>query len=65
MYHFSRAIYRELEDEILEEPVLESQDPNTWYSVAQNFRFTVITTLFHNTAAPEGWTFETREQYPI
>jgi hypothetical protein len=46
-------------------PVLESQDPNAWYSVAQNFRFTIITTLFHNTPAPEGWTFETRDQHPI
>lgn len=32
---------------------------------ALNFKFTVITTLFHNVPAPEGWTFETREQYPI
>lgn len=34
-------------------------------STAQNLQFTVITTLFHNTPAPEGWTFETRDQYPI
>jgi hypothetical protein len=30
---------------------------------ALNFRFTVLTTLFHNLPAPEGWTFETRDQY--
>lgn len=48
-----------------EAPVAESSDPNTWYSVAQNFQFTVVTTLFHNTAAPEGWTFETRDQYKV
>jgi hypothetical protein len=46
-------------------PVVDGTDPNTWYSVAQNFRFTVITSLFHNTPAPDGWTFETRDQYPI
>lgn len=32
-------------------------------STAQNLQFTVITTLFHNAPAPEGWTFETRDQY--
>jgi hypothetical protein len=46
-------------------PVLDNNDPNTWYAVAQNFQFTVITTLFHNTPAPDGWTFETRDQYPV
>ncbi|HUR62347.1 MAG TPA: carboxypeptidase-like regulatory domain-containing protein [Candidatus Thermoplasmatota archaeon] len=34
-------------------------------SSAQNFQFTVITTLFHNYKAAEGWTFETQEKYPI
>lgn len=43
----------------------DNQDPNTWVSVAQNFRFVIITTLFHNYAAAEGWTFETKDQYPI
>jgi hypothetical protein len=46
-------------------PVLDNTDPATWYSVAQNFHFTIITTLFHNYAPPEGWTFETRDQYPV
>lgn len=32
---------------------------------AVNFQFTVITTLFHNIPAPDGWTFETKDQYPI
>ncbi|HUR26110.1 MAG TPA: carboxypeptidase-like regulatory domain-containing protein [Candidatus Thermoplasmatota archaeon] len=32
---------------------------------AVNFRFTIITSLFHNYPAPEGWTFETKDQYPI
>jgi hypothetical protein len=34
-------------------------------SSAQNLRFVVITTLFHNYPAPEGWTFETKDQFPI
>ncbi|MEA3166564.1 MAG: Carboxypeptidase regulatory-like domain, partial [Thermoplasmata archaeon] len=34
-------------------------------STAQNLRFTVITTMFHNYVAPEGWTFETKDQYQI
>ena len=32
---------------------------------ALNFRFTIITSLFHNYPAPEGWTFETKDQYPV
>ena len=32
---------------------------------ALSFRFTVITSLFHNYPAPEGWTFETKDQYPV
>jgi hypothetical protein len=40
-------------------------DPNQYYSVAQNFRFTVITSVFHNYVAPEGWTFETKDNYKI
>ncbi|HJQ93447.1 MAG TPA: carboxypeptidase-like regulatory domain-containing protein [Candidatus Thermoplasmatota archaeon] len=32
---------------------------------ALNFRFVVITSLFHNYPAPEGWTFETKDQYPV
>ena len=32
---------------------------------AVNFQFTVITTLFHNIPAPEGWTFETKDQYDL
>lgn len=32
---------------------------------AVNFQFTIITTLFHNFPAPEGWTFETKDQFPI
>lgn len=42
-----------------------STDPNSWYEVAQNFRFTVITSLFHNYVAPDGWTFETQDKYKI
>lgn len=34
-------------------------------AVAQNFQFTVITTLFHNYSAQKGWTFETQDQYPL
>ncbi|HUR26111.1 MAG TPA: carboxypeptidase-like regulatory domain-containing protein [Candidatus Thermoplasmatota archaeon] len=48
-----------------QEGVGSNGDPNTWISVAQNFHFVVITTLFHNYAAPEGWTFETKDQYPV
>ncbi|MEA3136412.1 MAG: hypothetical protein QOC71_693, partial [Thermoplasmata archaeon] len=40
-------------------------DPTSWHTVAQNFRFIVITTMFHNYAAPDGWTFETKDQYPV
>lgn len=32
---------------------------------AINMQFTILTSLFHNYPAPEGWTFETRSQYPI
>ncbi|MHB1262254.1 MAG: carboxypeptidase-like regulatory domain-containing protein [Thermoplasmatota archaeon] len=32
---------------------------------ALNFRFVVITSLFHNYPAPESWTFETKDQYPV
>ncbi|MFA5943481.1 MAG: carboxypeptidase-like regulatory domain-containing protein [Candidatus Thermoplasmatota archaeon] len=46
-------------------PVLDNTDPNTWYSVAQNFRFTIITSMFHNYSPPEGWTFETKDQFPV
>ncbi|MEA3143131.1 MAG: Carboxypeptidase regulatory-like domain [Thermoplasmata archaeon] len=35
------------------------------FSTATNFQFTVITTLFHNYKAADGWTFETQDQYPI
>ena len=48
-----------------EQPGPGSPDPNTWYGLAQNFQFTVITTLFHNYVPPEGWTFETRDQHPV
>jgi hypothetical protein len=34
-------------------------------TVATNFQFTVITTLFHNYPAAKGWTFATQDQYPI
>jgi hypothetical protein len=34
-------------------------------STATNLQFTVITTLFHNYKAAEGWTFEKQDQYPI
>lgn len=34
-------------------------------STATNFQFTVITTLFHNYKAADGWTFATQDQYPI
>lgn len=34
-------------------------------STAQNFRFTIITSLFHNYPAPEGWTFLTKDEYPV
>jgi hypothetical protein len=37
----------------------------TGVNYALNMQFTVLTTLFHNTPAPEGWTFETRSQYKI
>jgi hypothetical protein len=43
----------------------QNSDPNQWYSVAQNFRFTIITSMFHNYSPPEGWTFETKDQYPV
>ncbi len=33
--------------------------------VATNFSFVIITTLFHNHQLAEGWTFETRDQYPV
>jgi hypothetical protein len=33
--------------------------------VASNLQFVVVTSLFHNYPAPEGWTFETKDQYPI
>jgi len=32
---------------------------------ATNFQFTVITTLFHNYPAQQGWTFEKQDDYPI
>lgn len=48
-----------------QEAVGSNQDPNTWVSVAQNFRFVIITSLFHNYAAPEGWTFEAKDQFPL
>lgn len=32
---------------------------------AQNLEFVIITTLFHNYVPAEGWTFETKDQYPI
>lgn len=32
---------------------------------ALNFQFTLITTLFHNIPAPDGWTFETKDQFPL
>ncbi len=47
-----------------QEEVGSNQDPNTWVSVAQNFHFVIITSLFHNYAAPDGWTFETKDQFP-
>jgi hypothetical protein len=40
-------------------------DATTWYAVAQNFRFTVILSEFHNYVAPEGWTFETKDNYKV
>ena len=40
-------------------------DPNSYYSVAQNFKFTIITTVFHNYVAPDGWTFETQDKYKV
>lgn len=43
----------------------QNSDPSKWYSVAQNFQFTVITSLFHNYVPADGWTFETKDQYPI
>jgi hypothetical protein len=47
------------------DPQYQNTDPNQWYSVAQNFEFTVITSLFHNYAPPEGWTFEAKDDYPV
>lgn len=43
-------------------PFTEADEP-VGYGVS--FRFTIITSLFHNYPAPEGWTFETKDQYPI
>jgi hypothetical protein len=34
-------------------------------STATNLQFTVITSLFHNYKAADGWTFETQDKYPI
>lgn len=34
-------------------------------STAQNLQFTILTTLFHNYKAADGWTFATQDQYPI
>lgn len=34
-------------------------------SFALNFGFVILTSLFHNYPAPEGWTFETKDQFPI
>lgn len=42
-----------------------SGDPNTWAYVATNLSFTVITTLFHNYVPQDGWTFETKDQFPV
>jgi hypothetical protein len=46
-------------------PVTDSTDATTWYAVAQNFKFQVITSLFHNYVAPQGWTFETQANYKV
>ena len=48
-----------------ESPSPENTDPNSWYSIAQNFRFVILTSIFHNYRAPEGWTYETQDQYPV
>lgn len=34
-------------------------------ATATNLEFTVITSLFHNYKAPDGWTFETQDNYPV
>lgn len=34
-------------------------------ATATNLQFTILTSLFHNYKAPDGWTFETQDQYPI
>jgi hypothetical protein len=46
-------------------PVADGTDPNTWYGLAQNFEFTIITTLFHNYVPDAAWTFETKDQFPV
>lgn len=33
--------------------------------VVQNFRFTIVTSLFYNYNPPEGWTFATKDDYPL
>ena len=47
------------------DPANQNTDPNTWYAVAQNFHFTIVTSLFHNYVPPDGWTFETKDQYQV
>lgn len=44
---------------------VDPANPQGSAATGLNFRFTVITSLFHNTPAPEGWTFVTKDQYPI
>lgn len=34
-------------------------------TVATNLRFTVLTTVFYNYEPAEGWTYETRDQFPV
>ncbi len=46
-------------------PGAESTDQNEVFPRALNFQFTVLTTLFYNYIPPEGWTFETQDEFPI